>query len=110
MAVADRAGVHGRCGLELVLVAQLALFARGLLYVALQSAFVVALAAHSIVGAFALGSAISYVWTGNVIAQHGLSRLDRAIYACGAGTGAVLGMVGGTWLAWLWSVCSLWRS
>lgn len=79
------------------------LFFRGVLYVCLQSAFVVALAAYSIVGAFALGSAISYLWTGNVIAQHGLSRVDRAIYAVGAGSGGVLGMVGGGWVAWLLS-------
>jgi hypothetical protein len=69
------------------------------LYVFLQAAFVVALSRFSVVGAFALGSAISYLWTGNVIAQHGLSRTDRAIYALGAGSGGVLGMVVGVWLA-----------
>jgi hypothetical protein len=73
------------------------LYCRGVLYVFLQSAFVVVLGRFSIVGAFVLGSAISYLWTGNVIAQHGLQRTDRVIYALGAGSGAVLGMVAG-WL------------
>ncbi len=73
------------------------LYCRGVIYVFLQAAFVVALSRSHIVGAFVLGSAISYLWTGNVIAQHGLSRIDRAVYAIGAGSGGVLGLVVG-WL------------
>lgn len=76
------------------------LYCRGVAYVFLQATFVVALASYNLPLAFILGSAISYVWTGNVIAQHGLGRVDRAIYAIGAGSGGVLGMVVGGWLKW----------
>jgi hypothetical protein len=74
------------------------LYCRGVAYVFLQATFVVALAHYNIPVAFVLGSAISYLWTGNVIAQHGLSRVNRAIYAIGAGSGGVLGMVVGSWI------------
>jgi hypothetical protein len=75
------------------------LYCRGVAYVFLQATFVVALAKFNIAGAFVLGSAISYLWTGNVIAQHGLSRADRFIYAIGAGSGGVLGLAAGWFFA-----------
>jgi hypothetical protein len=75
------------------------LFSRGVLYVSLQAAVVAAIAAYNLPMAFVTCGALSYLWTGNVQAQIAASRVDRLVYALGAGSGGVLGMIVGGWLA-----------
>jgi hypothetical protein len=75
------------------------LYCRGVLYVSLQAGVVSAIAAFNLPLAFGCGFLVSLVWTGNVQAQTATTRLDRIVYSLGAGSGTVLGMVVGRWLA-----------
>ncbi len=82
------------------------LFCRGVLYVSIQAGVVAAIAAYNLPLAFVTCAALSYLWTGNVQAQIAASRIDRLVYALGAGSGGVIGMVVGSWLAWSWRSAS----
>lgn len=75
------------------------LFCRGVSYVFAQALVVSAIAHFNLPLAFGAGFLVSFLWTGNVQAQAGANRVDRIIYASGAGSGTVLGMIAGGWLA-----------
>lgn len=75
------------------------LYCRGVLYVSLQAGLVSVIAAFNLPLAFVVGGLVSFVWTGNVQAQHGLGMSERIVYSLGAGSGTVLGMVVGRWVA-----------
>lgn len=75
------------------------LYCRGVLYVSLQAGVVSAIAAFNLPLAFGCGFLVSFVWTGNVQAQATSTGRDRIVYSLGAGSGTVLGMVAGRWLA-----------
>ena len=78
---------------------RLGLFLRGLCYVALVACNTAVIAACNVPLAFLVGGLVSYTWTGNVQAQGTANQGDRLAYTLGAGTGTVLGMVIGRWLA-----------
>ncbi len=75
------------------------LYCRGVLYMSLQAGVVAAISAFNLPLAFAVSGGLSYLWTGNVQAQAGLPRTERIIYALGAGSGTVLGMALGWFIA-----------
>lgn len=89
------ANVPDRC----LLAALWWLYCRGVIYVSLQACVVSAIAAYNMPLAFGCGFAVSFVWAGNVQAQAAGTWRDRVVYALGAGSGTVLGMIVGAWLA-----------
>lgn len=99
MGAVGRARPDGLGRVEPVLVTRWELFCRGVLYVSLQAAVVSAIAGYNLPLGFATCAALSYLWTGNVQAQIAANRTDRLVYALGAGSGGMLGMVVGGWLA-----------
>ncbi len=75
------------------------MFGRGAFYVALQACLVSLIAARNVPLAFVVGALVSFTWSGNVLAQIGSDLWDRVVYAVGAGTGTVIGLVVGRWIA-----------
>jgi len=79
--------------------AYLRLYGRALLQVTLVAWNVRNVSHAAYLSAFLTGSALSFVWWANSrSAAHDTGEYARLVYALGAGTGTVLGMVLGGWV------------
>ena len=81
------------------MIANVQVFLRGFIIVALTAANVSQIAGHHWIGAFFNGGAISWVWWRNShTAAHSKVTYGQLLYALGAGCGTVVGMFVVDWM------------